>query len=121
MHRSTNLAIGSTQMQLLLVADSQEDFTCLRDLLIRTGEGNIGLDHAHSLEEVFPRLKQTTYDLILCDYKSGDGVALRLLRDLRKDGVGAPVIFLSDHVDEKAVEAAIRAGAGHCVQTPGLD
>ena len=55
------------------------------------------------------------------DYKPGDGMALRLLHEIRKDGLAAPVIFLSDHVDQIAVDAAIKEGASDCLQTSNLD
>jgi PAS domain S-box-containing protein len=48
----------------------------------------------------------------LCEYTSGDGAALRLLHELRQSHSGAPVIFLSDHMDETAVDAALKAGSG---------
>ncbi len=112
---------SNAQMQLLVVGKNEEDFNYLRELLTKTGDGRLGLDHAHSPEEALERLAQTTYDLLLCDYKSGDGMALHLLHDLHKHGLGAPVIFLSDHVDEGAVEAAIKAGACECVQTSSLN
>src|SRR5713101_9292902 len=121
MDRGRDSAIGSAQMQLLVVGNNEEDFTYLRDLLSKTGDGLLGLDHAHSPEEALARLAQTTYDLLLCDYKSGDGMALHLLHALHKHGLGAPVIFLSDHVDAAAVEAAIKAGACECVQTSSLN
>ncbi len=121
MHRLTNLAIGSRQMQILLVAGDDEDFAYLRDLLVRAGEEQIALNHAHSFEEALVLLKQTTYDLVLCDYKSADGAALRLLHELREQGLGAQVIFLSDFVNDATVEAAIRTGAGRCSQKPGSD
>jgi len=89
MHRLTNLAIGTRQMQILLVAGDDEDFAYLRDLLVRAGEEQIALNHAHSFEEALVLLKQTTYDLVLCDYKSADGAALRLLHELREQGLGA--------------------------------
>jgi two-component system, cell cycle sensor histidine kinase and response regulator CckA len=121
MNSLTNVAIGSRQMQILLVAGDYEDFAYLRDLLVRAGEEQIALNHAHSFEEALALLKQTTYDLVLCDYNSGDGAALRLLHELRERGLGAQVIFLSDFVDEATVEAAIRTGAGRCCQKPGSD
>jgi two-component system, cell cycle sensor histidine kinase and response regulator CckA len=48
-------------------------------------------------------------------------MALRLLHENRKDGPRAPVIFLSDHVDQLAVDAAIKAGASDCLQTSNLN
>src|ERR1700730_15610652 len=95
-------AIGSAAMQLLLVG-GDDDFSYLRDLLSLLGDAHVGLDHANSTEEALARLGQTTYDLLLCEYKSGDGAALRLLHELHRNGPGAPVIFLSDHVDEATV------------------
>ena len=60
-------AISSTLMHLLLVGENKDDFTHLRDLLNRTGDGHLGLDHARSPEEALVRLGQTTYDLLLCE------------------------------------------------------
>jgi len=110
-------------MQLLLVGEQEADFAYLRDLLAKTGDGRLGLDHARSLEEALDRMGQTTYDLLFCNYKPGDGVALRLLREFRKnrESAAAPIIFLSDHVDDSVVESAIRAGVGECLSTASLD
>ena len=52
-------AISSTLMHLLLVGENKDDFTHLRDLLNRTGDGHLGLDHARSPEEALVRLGQT--------------------------------------------------------------
>jgi PAS domain-containing protein len=46
---------------------------------------------------------------------------LRLLHELHRNGPGAPVIFLSDHVDEATVDAALKAGTWDFVPTPSLD
>ena len=46
--------------------------------------------------------------------------ALHLLHDVHKNGPGTPVIFLSDHVDEATVEAALKAGATD-VQPRGVE
>jgi two-component system cell cycle sensor histidine kinase/response regulator CckA len=112
--------ISSAQMQLLLVGDN-DDFSCLRDLLSRTGDGQVDLDHAHSPEEALLRLSQTPYDLLLCEYKSGDGAALSLLQELRQIHPSAPVIFLSDPIDEAALDTALKAGAGDFARTRSVD
>jgi DNA-binding NarL/FixJ family response regulator len=83
--------------------------------------GHLGLDHARSPEEAVARLGQTSHDLLLCEYKSGDGTALRLLHEVRKDGSDPPVIFLSDHMNEAAVDEALKAGTGDLAPTPGID
>jgi len=101
-------------MQLLLVGEN-DDFGYLRDLLSR--DTGLGMDYAHSTEEALERLGQTTYDLLLCEYNSGDGAALRLLHELHRHHPGAPAIFLSDHMDEAALGAALRPGTGEYGQT----
>ena len=121
MNSTKESVVSSALMHLLLVGENKDNFTHLRDLLNRTGDGQLGLDHARSPEEALIRLGQTTYDLLLCEYKSGDGAALRLLHELHRNGPGAPVIFLSDHVDEATVDAALKAGGGDFVGTPAIN
>ncbi len=121
MQRTRNSSVSGSHMQLLLVGNSQEDFTYLCNLLAHAGDGHLGLDHARSPEQALERLKDKTYDLLLCDYKSGDGSALQLLHEVRKRRPSVPVIFLSDHVDQTALEAALQAGAGDLLPTSNLN
>jgi two-component system cell cycle sensor histidine kinase/response regulator CckA len=110
--------IGNPQMHLLLVANGEADSDYLSHLLTRAGDDQIRLDRVQSAEEAMTLLGQTDYDLLLCDYKSGDGMALRLLHEMREGRPRAPVIFLSDHVDETTVAAAINAGAFEKTASP---
>jgi hypothetical protein len=59
MEGTSQPAISSTPMQLLLVGDN-DDFSYLRDLLSRTGDGQLGLHHTHSTEEARLRLSEST-------------------------------------------------------------
>src|SRR5881398_535443 len=121
MNRAQDPDLSAAQMQLLWVGNNEKEFAYLRDVLTRSGEGRLGLDRVRSPEEALQRLNQTTYDLLLCDYKPGDGMALRLLHEIRKEGPRAPIIFLSDRIDRAAVDAAINAGASDCLQTSNLN
>ena len=105
MQSRTESAISSAQMQLLLVGD-KEDFRYLRELLNRPGDGFLAQDHARSPEEALARLDQTTYDLLLCEFKSGDSDGLRLLHEVRKDGHGGFV--QTPNPDEPSVKRTIR-------------
>jgi two-component system cell cycle sensor histidine kinase/response regulator CckA len=109
MESTAGSAPGNAPMQLLLVGDN-DDFRYLHELLTQTGEGHLGLDHARSTEEALIRLSQSTYDLLLCEYKPDEGAALRLLHELHRNRPGAPAIFLSEHMDEIAVEMALKDG-----------
>ena len=113
--------ISTTQLQLLLVGDDEEDSIYLHNLLVRSGHGQVWLEYARTHEDALALIELTSYDLVLCDYKPGDGTALRLAREIRRKGTDIPVVFLSDHVDEKTVAAAIEAGASLCLPTTGAN
>jgi len=58
-------AIGA-QLKLLLVGNG--DFTYLGDLLVRSGDGRLQVDHASSTSEALASFPDAAYDLLLCDY-----------------------------------------------------
>lgn len=62
-------AVSNGQMQLLLVGKNK-DFSYLRDLLSQSGNGDLGLDYAHSTEDALARLSKTNYDLLICEYRA---------------------------------------------------
>jgi DNA-binding NarL/FixJ family response regulator len=96
------------QLRLLLVGDN-EDFGYLRNLLSRTGDGHLVLDHARSAGRSAGAPGRD--ELLL----------LRMLQGLHRSAPDARVIFLSDHMDEAAVDAALNAGTGAWVQTSNGD
>jgi PAS domain S-box-containing protein len=112
---------GDFQMRLLLIGSGEAEFAHLRKLMLRAGNGGLELEHVISPEDALQRMLDSNYDLLLCEYKPADGAALRLLHDLRESGLQTPVIFLSDHIDQVTVAAAINAGAYDLVQTSTLD
>src|SRR5947199_10825569 len=113
MNRAQDPDLSAAQMQLLWVGNNEKEFAYLRDVLTRAGEGRLGLDRVRSPEKALQRLNQTTYDPLLCDYKPGDGMALRLLHQIRKDNTGEPLSFRSDPVDQIALDAPIKHRTSH--------
>ncbi|MGA9812989.1 MAG: response regulator [Terriglobales bacterium] len=107
MESTGSSAPSSAPIQLLLVGDN-DGFRSLSALLSQPGNGHLGLHHVRSTEEALVRLSQSTYDLLLCEFKPEEGAAFRLLHELRRKHPGAPAIFLSDHMDEIAVEMALK-------------
>jgi len=120
MQSTRESAVSSARVQLLLVGEN-EDFGYLRNLLRQSGDGHLGLDCARSTEEALTRIAQTPYDLLLCEYRSGDGAALNLLHQVRKDGSCPPVIFLSDHMNEAIMDTALNAGTDDFAQISSLE
>ena len=71
---------------------------------IQTCEAS-GADAARSM------LDETEVDLILLDVRLGSSSGIDLLRALRTDGVGTPVVMLSTYDGPEDVEPALEAGA----------
>ncbi|MBV9572987.1 MAG: response regulator [Acidobacteriales bacterium] len=107
--------LAGSELRLLLIGDSDADFAYLRRLLSRVEPGTVRLAHAHSQEQTLAALGECSYDLLLCDYKSEEAVGAGLLHRLRIEGYTLPLIFLSDGVDETAVNTAIQFGVYACL------
>jgi two-component system cell cycle sensor histidine kinase/response regulator CckA len=98
------------ELQLLLVGGDSRDFTRMREFLTVDQLGRIHLEHAASPDNARTPSWKGSYDLLLCSHQSTDDAAFQLLRQVRQHNSHIPVIFLSDHVHEGAIEAAIEAG-----------
>ena len=72
---STGSSVLAVRRYSLLLVGDNDDFRYLSTLLSQTGGGHLGLDHARSTEEALVRLGQSTYDLLLCEYKPEEGAA----------------------------------------------
>src|ERR1700674_1282927 len=99
----------SAQLKLLLVGNG--DFTYLGDLLARSGDERLQVDHIHSTSEALARLPDRAYDLLLCDYDPGNGSASQLIHQMLQRHPAVPIVCLSDHVSDTAVETALQTSA----------
>ena len=114
MAKSNAAEIHGPQLRLLLVGEEPSDVADLQQLLIEAGCGQVCLDHARTQQEALSCLKRGRYDLVLCDYRPGDGTALRLLQQIRRGGGATSIAFLNDHIDEDKLAMEIQAGwQGH--------
>src|SRR5271168_2366811 len=110
-------------LRVLLVGAKEEDFFLIREILGRVGHTFVSdLDHAHSLEEATPMLKQKNYGLVLFEHEPGDGPTVELLGQVLH-GVTPAALFivLTENADEKTVAEIIAAGAWDCVGRSQLD
>ena len=100
---------SSAPVHLLLVANQEEDFLRFRRYLEETCQKQVQLDRSEGEREALARLQKENFDLLLCDYKSGNGSALRLLQEIHSRRLNLPVIFLSDHAAEGDIHRALRS------------
>jgi PAS domain S-box-containing protein len=104
---------GPAPVRLLFIGSKRDDFLRLGSLLKQPQEGPFHLDHAPTLQDSLARLEQSSYDLVLCDYRPGDSTALYAAHELRKNHSTRPVIFLGDHMDQAALTAALESRASN--------
>jgi two-component system cell cycle sensor histidine kinase/response regulator CckA len=113
MEKPTISETGNRQLQLLLVGGSERDFADLCQLLGTANHGQVRFEHATSLEDSLNKLRQRSYDLLLCSDHSTDNVAFQLLRQMRQHYSGIPIIFLSNPVNQEVIETAIQTAGCH--------
>jgi diguanylate cyclase (GGDEF)-like protein len=101
----------STELRILLIDDDLQD----RRAVIRAlNKSTIHFDlkEASSAESGLKLLEESTFDLVLLDYRLPDSNAIDVLNEIRScDGKGMAVIVVSQHDDESFVEQCLDAGA----------
>jgi PAS domain S-box-containing protein len=104
------------RIQLLLLRDETSDPGCLRDLLMRAGNGDLGMEWVASAEAACQRLREKKYDLLLVDGKPGSDSAWGLLRSLPPS---PPVIFLQGNEADSSFKALVQSAL--CNQIRGCE
>ena len=112
--------IKNQHLRLLLVSESADDFGYLQDLLGRASDRKVEAFHAKSPTQALHELEKNNCDLLLCNYRSGDPLALQLSSALRKKRNYPPMVFISDHVSESALASMLRLNQGASVLIPGF-
>ena len=97
-------------IRVFLVDDDEDDYVLTRGLL---GDipGSFELAWMPSIDKARAALRDTVPDLILLDYLLGAESGLDFLKELRRAGLGLPVIILTGQGDREIDMAAMAAGA----------
>ncbi len=98
-------------LRVLLVEDDEDDATITRALLSDVPNTRFQLDWVSSYEHGLELMKAGQHDIDLLDYHLGSRCGLDLLREIREEGVQAPVILLTGQGNESIVLEAMRSGA----------
>nr|WP_198949868.1 response regulator transcription factor [Kineosporia sp. A_224] len=102
-------------MRVLVLEDDEDLRTSVVEVL--RGRG-MAVDEATCLGEADEKLRITDYDACVLDRMLPDGDAAAMMRDLRRDGVVAPVLFLSGLDDLSERVAGLDAGADDYLVKP---
>ncbi|MEO5352182.1 MAG: ATP-binding protein [Magnetococcus sp. XQGC-1] len=98
--------MNNSVCRLLVVEDDPVDQMALKRLL-KKEQLAFQTTMASSLTQAKERLLSNTFDVVVADYRLGDGVALELFEWVR----GAPVIVVTGGGDEEVAIQAMKAGA----------
>jgi two-component system, NtrC family, response regulator PilR len=100
----------------LLIVDDESSMLDFLSLLF-TGEG-YDVSTARSVSEAHKQLDRNTFDLVLCDILMPDGNGLDLLREIKANGGGPPVIMMTAYTSTKSAIEAMKLGAADYVSKP---
>lgn len=108
-------------MKILLV----DDHKIIRDGLKRILQSHYPsaeIDEAANAEEVFIKLIKSTYQIIICDYSLPGRSGIDIVKQVKEQASGIPVLILSMHPEEQVALRALKAGAsGYLNKTDGAE
>ncbi len=98
-------------IRLLLVADDEDEYLLMRELLTEATNGAYTLEWMQTCAASVVAGREQRHDLYLIDYRLGADSGLDLLRALPREGCQAPIIMLIGQGDAGGDRAALQAGA----------
>lgn len=98
-------------MDILLVDDSEDDFTICTYRLRKVARGTFNFTWADSANAAKEYLSRKKYDCIICDYQMPEEDGLSFLRWLRKRDQITPLVFFTGQGSEQIAAQALKDGA----------
>lgn len=99
--------MGNETIRILAIDDDQ---IILRSIARQLRSAGFELDIESDPENAMPRIRETHYDVVLCDIKMKPLNGLEVLDLIRAEFPDLPVIIVSAFVDDQTVESARKLG-----------
>jgi signal transduction histidine kinase len=96
---------------ILLVEDDEDDYTIIRDTLLRIPDAVYQLDWASRYEDALSRVAAKHYDACLMDYRLGWADGIGLMKDFMRVQFRAPIVILTGYGDYDIDLQAMKEGA----------
>lgn len=110
----------SLRARILMIEDHPPTAATLQAILEALGFSKI--TQAANMATAIDALKQTAFDLILCDFQLGIVNGLMLVRMIRQaDGLSnpnVPIVMITAHADSERVAEALKAGVDDFLVKP---
>jgi two-component system, NtrC family, response regulator PilR len=100
----------------LLIVDDESSMLDFLSLLFQADGYDVST--ARSVTEAHKQLERNAFDLVLCDILMPDGNGLDLLREIKVNGGGPPVIMMTAYTSTKSAIEAMKLGAADYVSKP---
>lgn len=107
--------------RLLLVEDDEDDYLLTRGLLKELRGNSFELDWADNYDHALEMVADSTYDVLLLDYRLGARNGVELMRECFASGCRTPVILLTGQGDLDVDLDAMRAGAADYLVKDHID
>ncbi len=98
-------------INVLLVEDSPDDATLIREMLAETNGPGFRVERVDCLWDGLERLAQNGIDFVLLDLSLPDSVGLPTFLAARTEAHGVPIVVLTGLADETVAATTIHAGA----------
>ena len=103
-------------MQTILITD---DDTACRDTIQRTLERQgYRVESAAGVDDALDAIRQTSFDLIVCDFRMPGKTGLDLLVELNKRDPHIPVLMVSAYADPRTEATVVQLGAAGLLRKP---
>lgn len=101
---------SQNMIEILLVEDSDSDFTLLQESILSAGIGDFSISRVESLRQAIEWLKDNHTDAVLLDLSLPDSSGLDTVQQVRNRCPAIPVVVLTGIEDEKMGVEAVRIG-----------
>jgi PAS domain S-box-containing protein len=114
-------ALNNKEKIFVLHVDDEEDFLVLTKEYVESAtEGEIIFEYLSKPQDIFDKLKEKQYDVIVCDYLMPEMDGLDLLSQLKEKNYDIPFIIFTGRSREEVVIEALNLGANYYIKK-GVD
>jgi signal transduction histidine kinase len=99
------------EFRILLIDDDEDDFVNLRDLFREIQGSKYTLTWKSNYSEGLKALQGENFDVCLLDHRLGEHTGMELLKEVQKNGLPCPIIFLTGFGDFELDVQAMQMGA----------
>jgi len=108
-------------IRVLLIEDNKDDVVLVQQAFDESTNYSFQIEHAIRLSRAIELLRDSSFDVILCDLTLPDSTGIETFHDLLVAATGVPIVILSgNQIDAVAVEA-IEQGAQDYIVKDGFD